>query len=229
MADVEGGRKRPRRKTAFLQNELAAEDVVAAEPVGKSGGGPRTRPGKQRSRLNATTHGVFARTPVLPLVENEDEWRRLRQDVIDWFQLSGEFQEALGERVAMLIWRLKRVNRMETEAVRHYQQDVPEDWRTSMQMVGAPIPDRKTRERVEEEYRMLMARLLPGEDVMDKVLRYESRLHRYLLQMMYMIMVMNGLMPVGTGKFHGASQVKPPAVSRPKDPPGLPDPDDRDA
>jgi hypothetical protein len=219
------GREQPSRKTPFLQNELPQENAAVAEPAGRSSG-PRTRAGKQRSKLNAITHGVFAQTPVLPLVENEDDWLRLRQDVIDWFQLDGEFQESLGERVAMLIWRLKRVNRMETEAIRHYQQDVPEDWRASMQMVGMPIPDRRSKERVEEEYRMLMARLLPGEDVMDKVLRYESRLHRYLLQMMYMIMVMKGLI-AGTAKFHGTPQVKSPGVSRPKDPPALLDPDER--
>ena len=137
---------------------------------------------------------------MLPLVEDEDEWLRLRQDVLDWFGMEGEFQESLGERVASLIWRLKRAGRMETEAVRHYQDDVPADWQASMQMAGLPIPDRKTRERVEEEYRMLMARLLPGEETMDKVLRYESRLHRHLLQMLYMIMVLKGLIPAGTGR-----------------------------
>jgi hypothetical protein len=44
--------------------------------------------------------------------------------------------------------------------------------------------------------------------------------------MMYMIMVMKGLI-AGTAKFHGTPQVKPPGVSRPKDPPALLDPDDR--
>jgi hypothetical protein len=76
------------RKTPFLQNELPREEAAVAEPPRRRSG-PRTRAGKQRSRLNATTHGVFAQTPVLPLVENEDDWLRLRQDVIDWFQLDG--------------------------------------------------------------------------------------------------------------------------------------------
>ena len=116
----------------------------------------------------------------------------------------------------MLIWRLKRAARMETEAVRHYQDDVPEDWRASMQMAGMTIPDRKTKERVEEEYRMLMARLLPGDDMMDKVLRYESKLHRYLLQMLYMIMVLKGLVPAGTSRFYSAAALNPPESSRRK-------------
>ena len=202
----------PAAKTPFLPNEFKEDGAVAAEQNKKTG--PRTPEGKQRSRRNATRHGVLANTPVLPLVENEQDWQRLRQDVLDWFGLEGEFQESLGERVAMLIWRLKRAARMETEAVRHYQQDVPEDWRASMRMAGLPIPDRETRERVEEEYRMLMARLLPGDDMMDKVLRYESKLHRYLLQMLYMIMVLKGLIPAGTARFYSAAALDPPEAPR---------------
>jgi len=200
------------RKHLFLPNEFKEDGAVAAEQNKKRG--PRTPEGKQRSRRNATRDGVLANTPVLPLVENEQDWQRLRQDVLDWFGLEGEFQESLGERVAMLIWRLKRAARMETEAVRHYQQDVPEDWRASMRMAGLPIPDRETRERVEEEYRMLMARLLPGDDMMDKVLRYESKLHRYLLQMLYMIMVLKGLIPAGTARFYRAAALDPPEAPR---------------
>src|SRR5437899_8852702 len=94
------------RKHLFLPNEFKEDGAVAAEQNKKRG--PRTPEGKQRSRRNATRDGVLANTPVLPLVENEQDWQRLRQDVLDWFGLEGEFQESLGERVAMLIWRLKR-------------------------------------------------------------------------------------------------------------------------
>ena len=33
--------------------------------------------------------GVLAETPVLPLVESQEKWERLRQDVVDWFGLEG--------------------------------------------------------------------------------------------------------------------------------------------
>jgi len=71
---------------------------------------------------------------------------------------------------------------------------------------------------------MLMARLLPGEDLMDKVLRYESRLHRYLLQMIYMIMVLKGLIPAGKARFSGVAALEPPRVSRRTEPPERPEP-----
>ena len=126
----------------------------------------------------------------------------------------GQGQLALRERAAMLIWRLKRVARMETEDVRHYQADVPEDWASSMRMAGLPIPDRKTKQQVEEMRRMLMARLLPGEETMEKILLYESRLNRYLLQTLYMIMVLKGFIKPKAGRFHGVAELGPPEASR---------------
>ena len=106
----------------------------------KRGGGPKTAAGKARVRLNAVRHGVLAETPVLPLVESEERWEELRRDVLDWFGLEGPFQQSLGTRAATLIWRLERAARAETEATRHYQQDVPDDWKSSMRMEGLSIP-----------------------------------------------------------------------------------------
>jgi hypothetical protein len=187
---------------------------VAAERNRRKRRGPNTPEGKQRSRGNATKHGVLSQTPVLPLVEDEEEWRRLRQDTIDFFQLEGEFAVALGERVAALLWRLRRAGRMETEEVRHYQADVPEDWASSMRLDGLPIPDKKTREQVDEMRRMMMARLLPGEETMEKILRYETRLHRYLMQTIYMIMVLKGWIKPRVGKFQGLAELNPPSQSK---------------
>jgi len=190
-------------------------ETPAGERKSRKGvGGPNTAAGKAVVARNPIKHGVLAQTPVLPLVESQEEWERLRQDVLDWFGLEEPFQESLGERVATLIWRLKRAARAETEATRHYQDDVPEDWKSSMRMEGLPIADRKTRDRVKEEVRMLMARLLPGDETMDKILRYESKLHRYLLQTIYMILVVKGAKQVRSGRFYGVAELDPPEVSK---------------
>lgn len=184
-------------------------------------GGPKTPEGKAIVARNAVKHGVLAETPVLALVESQEKWEELRRDVLDWFGLEGPFLESLGTRAAMLIWRLERAARLETEATRHYQQDVPEDWKSSMRMEGLPIPDRKTKERVEEEYRMLMARLLPGDEVIAKVMRYETKVHRFLLQTLYQIMVLKGLKRSPTSRFFGVAELNPPGVSAKNSPPGF--------
>jgi hypothetical protein len=99
---------------------------------------------------------------------------------------------------------------METEDVRGYQADVPEDWASSMRMAGLPIPDRKTKAQVVEIRRMLMARLLPGDVTMEKILLYESRLNRYMLQTLYMIMVLRGFIKPKAGRFYRTAELGPP-------------------
>ena len=51
------------------------------EKKGKGGGGPKRPEGKAVVRRNPIKHGVLAQTPVIPLVEREEDWRRLRQGV----------------------------------------------------------------------------------------------------------------------------------------------------
>ena len=50
--------------------------------TGKRGGGPKTPKGKAAVRTNPIKHGVLAQTPVIPLVEREEDWRRLRDGVL---------------------------------------------------------------------------------------------------------------------------------------------------
>jgi len=187
----------------------------------KRGGGPRTEAGKAVVRRNAMKHGVLAQTPVIALVEREEDWERLRQGVFEFFELEGPLLESLGDRAAMLIWRLYRTARFETEAIRHYLDDVPEDWKSSMRLEGLPIPDKATKEQVQEMNRMLLSRLLPDDETMYKVMRYETKMHRYLLQTLYMIMVLKGLKRTGTGRFYGLADLDPPGIVRRAGPPAL--------
>ena len=93
----------------------------------KRSGGPKTPAGKAVVWQNPIKHGVLAQTSVIPLVEREEGWQRLRRRVMAYFEIEGEFLEALGDRAASLIWRLQRVVRFETEAIGQYLEDVPEE------------------------------------------------------------------------------------------------------
>ncbi len=75
--------------------------------------GPRTVEGKERSRMNALTHGLQARNHVLP-DEDEGAFERLREGM--WLDLlpEGELEEQLAERASLLFWRLARAGRLET-------------------------------------------------------------------------------------------------------------------
>jgi hypothetical protein len=185
---------------------------VEAEEHKKRGGGPKTAAGKEVVRRNPIKHGVLAQTPVIPLVEREEDWLRLRQSLFDWFEIDGPFMEALGDRAAMLMWRLQRVARFETEAIQHYLEDVPADWEASQRLEGLPVPESPSAGDVREMDRMLAARLMPDDGTIDKITRYEARLHRYLLQTLYQITVLKGLKRRGTGHLYGVPDLDPPGM-----------------
>jgi hypothetical protein len=78
--------------------------------------GPRTDSGKARVRTNATKHGAFAAAPVVP-GESAAAWAEHRAGIIASLAPVGVLEERLAGRVAVLLWRLGRVERFEAGAV----------------------------------------------------------------------------------------------------------------
>ena len=174
-------------------------------------GGPKTAAGKARVRRNPIKHGVLAQTPVIPLVEREEDWERLRQGVFARFEVEGAMEEAMADRIAGLIWRLARVQRYETETIDRYLREVPRDWRVSQRTDGLDAEKEADAEDVRQMDRMLMARLLPGAETAEKIMRYETRLHRFLLQMVHQLLLLKGMKTMGTGRYYGVADLDPPA------------------
>lgn len=184
---------------------------------GRKGGGPKTAEGKAVVRLNPVKHGVLSQTPVLPLVEREEDWERLRSGMFEALEPVGMLEGALADRIAYIVWRMLRNVRFETEAIKRSLEDVPRDWRAARVAAGLPIPDELTPEVVAEMDRMLMARLLPGEEAVELVRRYESTLHRHLLQTLHQLMVIKGLRKPG-GRYYGVHDLNPPGFTQPRGP-----------
>jgi len=174
-------------------------------------GGPKTEAGKARVRRNPIKHGVLAQTPVIPLVEREEDWERLRQGVFARFEVEGAMEEAMADRIAGLIWRLARVQRFETETIDRYLREVPRDWRAGRLRDGLDADKEADAEDVAKMDRMLMARLLPGAETAEKIMRYETRLHRFLLQMVHQLLLLKGMKTMGTGRYYGVADLDPPA------------------
>ncbi len=83
-----------------------------------------------------------------------------------------------------------RVVRFESESINRYLHDVPKDWRLSERLSRRETRREPTQEMVEKMDAMLMARLLPGEETLEKVMRYETRLHRFLLQSVHQLVLL---------------------------------------
>ena len=69
--------------------------------------GPRSREGKQRSKHNATKHGIFSNVTVLP-GESAREYRLLLEALKNELTPEGKLEEFLVEKLAHIIWRQRR-------------------------------------------------------------------------------------------------------------------------
>ena len=79
--------------------------------------GPRTPLGKQRSRHNATTHGIFSRVALLA-GESQSEFDSLLEGLRRYFHPKGTLEEILVEKLATLIWRYRRLLTAEVSEIR---------------------------------------------------------------------------------------------------------------
>jgi hypothetical protein len=76
--------------------------------------GPRTEQGKQRSSLNALSHGLTARTAVLP-TEDPDTYQRHIQQFLDEYKPATSTETQLVHEIANTAWRLNRIPLLEAE------------------------------------------------------------------------------------------------------------------
>src|SRR5215218_9542625 len=108
-------------------------------------GGPSTEEGKEVARWNATRHGIRSPAPVVPGVEKKEDWEDHRDGVLESLSPEGHLELVLAERVALLSWRLNRVNRYETETIALSQEKMEDDLadkrRFSSYLVGPTHPE----------------------------------------------------------------------------------------
>src|SRR5580700_2848419 len=76
--------------------------------------GPRTTAGKQSSSLNATTHGLTSRSPVLA-TEDPAAYQLHCRQFIDEYQPATPTETQLTQELADTAWRLNRIPQLEAE------------------------------------------------------------------------------------------------------------------
>jgi hypothetical protein len=80
--------------------------------------GPKTAKGKARVSKNAIRHGVWSINPVVNGLEAPRTWEAFESGIRDSLAPVGMLEEALAERVAFCLWRLRRTAAYETGATR---------------------------------------------------------------------------------------------------------------
>ena len=82
--------------------------------------GPRTPSGKQRSSLNAITHGLTARTALLP-TEDPATYQRHIQQFLDEYAPATPTETQLVHEIADIAWRLRRIPLLEADLLSQNQ------------------------------------------------------------------------------------------------------------
>ncbi len=99
--------------TDSVQSWLARRAAVKRANSAHSTG-PRTESGKQRSSLNALSHGLTARTAVLP-TEDPDAYQSHIQQFLDEYKPATPIETQLVHEIADTAWRLNRIPFLEAE------------------------------------------------------------------------------------------------------------------
>ncbi len=86
--------------------------IKANQENAKKSTGPTSIEGKQRSSMNAITHGIFAKIPLLP-GENEEQFIILREDLIKTYQPIDTMEMHLVQRIYLGLIRQKRLQEAE--------------------------------------------------------------------------------------------------------------------
>ena len=144
--------------------------------------GPRSQAGKARSRLNSRKHGLTAKMLII-VGENADDFDQLRAELMAEHDPQSVLETELVERLAGILWRLRRVPSFEAAILDTRHQQV---WNQKDQFLPEPEPEGESEEKEEldeeeadwERSVDLGVALMDGRygDTLGKIERHETSL-----------------------------------------------------
>ncbi len=185
------------------QRQIAANRRNARKSTG-----PRTEGGRAVSRLNALRHGLTAQQVVI-FGEDEDAFKNLLGQLENELRPEGVLEHQLVERIAIALWRLRRMGRVEAgiftferyeleyERALHKARKYKDDVSAMFQPIGM-VDSRKydaakakadeIRAREDEELPTLglaFVRDAGNTNAFSKLSRYEAGIERTLIRAMH--------------------------------------------
>jgi hypothetical protein len=159
--------------------------------------GPRSQTGKARSRLNAWKHGLSAKMLII-LGEDADDFDQLRADLIKEHNPQSVLESELVERLAVILWRLRRVPCFEAAILDAGHQQV---WNQKNYCLPKPAGEEKEEEKLDQEESDwersvdLGLALMDGRygDTLGKIERHENSLMHDLTKTLQTLLLLHDL------------------------------------
>jgi hypothetical protein len=167
------------QEEAILPNELS--------PRGRpKSTGPKSTAGKAVASRNAILHAIRSDRPVIYGMENESDWQKHRDGIVASLAPEGQLEEALADRVALLIWRLHRVTRYEVAVTDRHVAKARTDLAIADAHAQGTIAEGIFPEVEPERVALAqLTRIIPPENALHVIMRYESHLHRQYIQTLH--------------------------------------------
>jgi hypothetical protein len=150
------------------------------------GGGPKSAKGKAIASRNAIRHGLTATAPVVRQVEGIEDWEHHLAQVIASKEPEGYLETQLTVRIAEMLWRLRRVPQYEADKISIALDQMPDEYAETLRYgekaTGTPFAEGMTLERIQMQTGI---RMIPDGETLKNITRYESHLHRQLLQTLH--------------------------------------------
>jgi hypothetical protein len=172
-----------------LPTALSPRELAARRANAKKCTGPRTDEGKAAARLNAITHGFFARDVVNPLLDGPtraEEFNSILDALLEEFQPQSASERILVDEVAASCWRIRRILRYECreswfdeDSVRRYAASATPT-ETLLSTMGHDNYGIRRRKAAKLRRSGLDAFLLPSYSDVDKIVRIERMVKRNL-------------------------------------------------
>ena len=118
----------------MTEKQLAANRRNALKSTG-----PKTPSGKKRASRNSLKHGILA-SPVVAGLESREAWEEHLEGVRKSIAPVGALEELLTLRLATVAWKLKRIERFETEVTAAELATVEQDLENSKSFAGSKPP-----------------------------------------------------------------------------------------
>jgi hypothetical protein len=144
-----------------LQRNISERKIEANRNNAQQSTGPKTTQGKRNSSRNATKHGLLSKELVIrsgQAKESAREFQQLFTELIEDLEPHGRTELSLVEFVAICKWRLRRAVKAEK----------------------AEIEDATSAG-------LGLYRVLPPTESMNKILRYQTAIHRQMMQALQLL------------------------------------------
>lgn len=149
--------------------------------------GPNTDNGKAASRRNAWKHGIRSEVIAIDTFEDPRDWEAHLAGIVEHFEPEGHLEHMLVERIAIALWKLRRLEGHQTTlTVRHIAKAEVDLLRSRAE--GDMLLRRPpSAEDIPEDdiLRAQAVRTFPPPGEMALILRYEAHYHRLCIQTLH--------------------------------------------